>query len=82
MDKNTLGALVALVFFAAGMLFWPLRWQDGLPLAAFAAAQRYVNVIAKPGSKRNMPAAPKLGYIPGEIGIMEIAHQVETKHMR
>ncbi|MFN4237785.1 MAG: EAL domain-containing protein [Vogesella sp.] len=36
-DKNTLGALVALVFFAAGMLFWPLRWQDGLPLAAFAA---------------------------------------------
>jgi len=36
-DKNTLGALVALVFFAAGILFWPEQWQDSVPLAAFVA---------------------------------------------
>ena len=36
-DKNTLGALVALCFFVAGIAFWPVQWLDGMPLAAFVA---------------------------------------------
>ena len=37
MEKNTIGALVALIFFATGMLFWPQQWQGPLPMAAFVA---------------------------------------------
>jgi diguanylate cyclase (GGDEF)-like protein/PAS domain S-box-containing protein len=36
-EKNTVGALVALIFFAAGMVFWPAQWFGALPLAAFVA---------------------------------------------
>lgn len=37
MEKNTIGALVALILFATGMLFWPQQWQGALPMAAFVA---------------------------------------------
>ncbi len=47
--------------------------------AAAAAAQGDVEVVAEPGGQRDVPAPPELGDVAGEVGVGEIAHQVEAE---
>src|SRR5690606_24008018 len=49
------------------------------PPGTSRTAHRNIQVIAKPGRKRNVPASPELGYISGKIGKSEIGHQPETE---
>ena len=44
------------------------------------AAQRNIHIIPEEGAKRNVPAAPELGDAFGNVGIIEILEEVETKH--
>ena len=55
---------------------------DNLPLATIAAAQWEIDVVAKPGGQRDVPATPKLGYASGEVGEIEIPHQIDTEKTR
>ncbi len=50
-----------------------------LPLAAPAAAERDVDVVAKPGGERNMPSAPELCHIAREIREGEVSHQPKAE---
>ena len=43
------------------------------------AAERYIDVIAEPSGQRYMPASPKLRYVTGEIRIVEVTHQFDSK---
>ena len=55
------------------------RITSHFPSAASAAAQRNINVIPEPSSKRDMPTTPKLCYIPGEIREIKVTHQIDAK---
>ena len=41
--------------------------------------QRNVEIVPQPTRQRNVPPAPKLGDVCGEIRLIEIPHQVDTK---
>jgi len=43
------------------------------------SAKGYIHVIAEPGAQGNVPPAPELGDVPREIGISEIATELESK---
>ena len=43
------------------------------------AAKRNIYIIAEPSGKRYMPASPELRYVTGEIGVVEVTHQFDTK---
>ena len=43
------------------------------------AAERDIYVVPEPSGKRYMPASPKFRYVAREIGIVEVAHQFDTK---
>src|ERR1051325_7203581 len=42
------------------------------------AAERDVDVIAKPGGKADVPARPEFAQAGGEVGVVEIEDQMET----
>ena len=43
------------------------------------AAKRDIYVIAEPSGEGYMPASPELRYVTGEIGVVEVTHQFDTK---
>ena len=43
------------------------------------ATERYIDVVAEPSGQRYMPTTPKLRYVTGEIGGVEVAHQFDSK---
>ena len=44
-----------------------------------AASERNVDVVAKPGSERDVPSTPELGNIATEIGNIEVSSQLDAK---
>src|SRR5215472_15061311 len=42
------------------------------------AAQRYVDVVPEPGGERDVPAGPELGDRLGQIGSIEVLHQLDA----
>src|SRR5271165_266953 len=44
------------------------------------AAQRDVEILADPGGKRDVPAAPELGDAAGDVRHVEVLPQTETEH--
>lgn len=56
--------------------------SHGPPLAAPAAAKRYVEVIHEPGVERNVPTAPELRYVARKVREMEIPHQLDPEEAR
>jgi len=52
---------------------------DNLPLVTTAATQREVDIVAEPRGERDMPASPELRNATREVGVVEVAHQVEPK---
>src|SRR5437899_11868923 len=49
--------------------------------AQSTAAQRYVEVVAQPGTQANMPAPPEILQALGEIRLTEIDHEMKAKHL-
>jgi len=49
-------------------------------LAEAVSSQGKIDIISKPGSQGDMPAPPKLGDTPGDVGILEIFREGETEH--
>ena len=48
--------------------------------AAAAAAEGDVEVVAEPGAKADVPAAPELGDGPGDHRVVEVLQEVESEH--
>src|SRR6202140_5796119 len=55
--------------------------SSSFPLALSAAAERNVQVIAKPGAQADVPAAPEILKTIGEEGLPEIDHKVEAQQL-
>src|SRR4030095_157733 len=47
-----------------------------------AATKRYVDEIAQPCGKRNVPASPEISRRSGQIWMVEIHHQIEPEQSR
>src|SRR5216684_1236620 len=54
--------------------------QVGAARSFLVAAERDVEVVAEPGGKRNVPAAPKVCDAFGEIGAGEVFRNFEAEH--
>ena len=54
-----------------------IQYSPEVPLSA--ASQRNINIVTEPSGQRNMPPTPKLGYASGEVGEIEIPHQIDTE---
>ena len=52
---------------------------DGLPFAHARTTQRNVEVIAEPGGQRDVPTPPELCDIAGEVGRLEVGHELDAK---
>jgi hypothetical protein len=50
-------------------------------LANAAAAQRDIQIVAKPCGERNVPPTPKLRYVTAEVRHVEVAHQLDAKQL-
>lgn len=55
------------------------RVASDFPTRTTAAAQRNVNVIAKPSGERDVPTAPKLSDVSREIRKIEVTHQADAE---
>ena len=58
------------------------RIPNLLALAASATPHRNIDVIAEPGRKRNVPAAPEFSDVSGEIRKVEVSHQLDAEELR
>ena len=52
------------------------------PPSFAAAAQWYVQIVAEPGSKRDVPPAPEFGYIACNVRHVEVFHQIDAEQPR
>ena len=55
------------------------RIADGLGLSVFGAPERNIEVISEPRRERDVPAAPKLGEVSGEVWEFEVTQQFKAK---
>ena len=44
------------------------------------AAQRDVNIVAEPGAKGDVPAAPEFGDAAGDVGVVEVLRELKAQH--
>ena len=54
---------------------------DGLGLGDAGPAKGDVEVVAEPGGEGDVPAPPELGDVAGEVGELEVGHQLEAEEL-
>ena len=61
------------------------EYPNGIPyylgLAYSTAAKRYIHIIPEPCGERDVPPAPKLGYVAAEIRHVEVTHQLDAEQL-
>ena len=55
---------------------------SGSPTAAAASSQREIQIVAEPARETDMPSSPEFPAIHCKIGLSEIIHQADAKHLR
>ena len=54
---------------------------DGLGLGDAGSAEGDVEVVAEPGGEGDVPPPPELGDVAGEVGELEVGHQLEAEEL-
>ena len=54
---------------------------DGLGLGDAGSAEGDVEVVAEPGGEGDVPTPPELGDVAGEVGELEVGHQLEAEEL-
>ena len=54
---------------------------DGLGLGDARSAEGDVEVVSEPGGEGDVPTPPELGDVAGEVGELEVGHQLEAEEL-